>query len=143
LIARFASRGIAPDRLVLSGGAEHFEFLRGYDEVDIALDTFPYNGGTTTTEALWQGVPVLSFNGDRWASRTSRSLLLAADLADWVVANEREYVERAIALAQRDATPAALTRMRQEMRSRLRASAACDTGTLCRALEELYTGGRA
>ncbi len=143
LIARFASRGIAPHRLVLSGGAEHFEFLRSYDEVDIALDTFPYNGGTTTTEALWQGVPVLSFNGDRWASRTSRSLLLAADLADWVVANEREYVERAIALAQHEATPAALTRMRQEMRSRLRASAACDTGTLCRALEELYTGGRA
>ena len=75
LMARFARHGVTPDRLLLSGGAEHFDFLRGYDDVDIALDTFPYNGGTTTTEALWQGVPVLTFNGDRWASRTSRSLL--------------------------------------------------------------------
>ena len=88
-------------------------------------------------------MPVLTFNGDRWASRTSRSLLLAAGLPEWVAANERDFVERAVALAQHEATPAALTRMRQEMRSRLRASAACDTGTLCRALEELYTGGRA
>jgi predicted O-linked N-acetylglucosamine transferase (SPINDLY family) len=138
LMARFVRHGVDPERLILAGGAEHFEFLRGYDEMDIALDTFPYNGGTTTTEALWQGVPVLSFNGDRWASRTSRSLLLAAGLTEWVANDEQDYIERAVALGLRAGTPAMLARMREEMRARLRRSSACDGAALCRSLEELY-----
>jgi protein O-GlcNAc transferase len=138
LTTRFERQGVSPDRLFLSGGAEHFDFLRGYDEIDVALDTFPYNGGTTTTEALWQGVPVLTFNGDRWASRTSRSLLLAAGLPGWIAANEQDYVEQAVALAQQKSTPAMLTQMRHGMRARLCESAACDSAALCRALEELY-----
>lgn len=60
------------------------DFRATYGRIDIALDAFPYTGGTTTTEALWQGVPVLACNGDRWAARMSRSPLLAAGLADWV-----------------------------------------------------------
>ncbi len=138
LLARFAQHGVAPDRLMLFGGAEHFEFLRGYDEVDIALDTFPYNGGTTTTEALWQGVPVLTFDGDRWASRTSRSLLLAAGLPEWVAADAGAFVRRAIELAHANDTPAMLATLRAGMRERLRHSAACDTAILCRSLEALY-----
>ncbi len=138
LTERFARHGIQRERLMLAGGAEHFEFLRGYDEVDIALDPFPYNGGTTTTEALWQGVPVLTFNGDRWASRTSRSLLLAAGLPDWVAEDEAGLVTAAIALANRAHTPAMLASLRSGMRERLRRSAVCDTATLCRSLEALY-----
>jgi protein O-GlcNAc transferase len=141
LMARFARHGVAPNRLTLSGGAEHFEFLRGYDAVDIALDTFPYNGGTTTTEALWQGVPVLTFNGDRWVSRTSRSLLLAAGLPEWVAADEAGFVGKAVALANSPDTPAKLATLRAGMRERLRSSAACDTATLCRSLERLYQTG--
>lgn len=138
LTTRFARHGIAAERLVLAGGAEHFDFLRGYDEVDIALDTFPYNGGTTTTEALWQGVPVLTFNGDRWASRTSRSLLLAAGMPEWVAQDEAAFVARGVALANQEGTPAMLARMREGMRSRLRQSAACDCAALCPALEGVY-----
>jgi len=141
LMARFARQGVAPDRLTLLGGAEHFDFLRGYDAIDIALDTFPYNGGTTTTEALWQGVPVLTFNGDRWASRTSRSLLLAAGLPEWVAADGAEFVSRGVALAQMVDTPAMLAKLRAGMRERLRGSGACDTATLCRSLETLYLTG--
>jgi predicted O-linked N-acetylglucosamine transferase (SPINDLY family) len=140
MMARFAVQGVAPDRLTLSGGAEHFEFLRGYEAIDVALDTFPYNGGTTTTEALWQGVPVLAFTGDRWSGRTSRSLLLAAGLPQWVAANEQDYVAKAIAVGRDAGTPALLADMRRDMRARLRESAACDCATLCNALEELYLG---
>ncbi|MGH7152702.1 MAG: hypothetical protein ACREF3_02145, partial [Acetobacteraceae bacterium] len=138
LLLRLAAVGIDPARATLDGRAEHFDFLRAYDRVDIALDTFPYNGGTTTSEALWQGAPVLSFNGDRWASRTSCSLLLAAGLADWVMADETAYVARAITLANDPATPSRLAALRTGMRGRLRASPACDTRALCRAMEAFY-----
>ena len=111
------------------GGAEHYEFLRGYDEIDIALDTFPYNGGTTTTEALWQGVPVLTFNGDRWASRTSRSLLLAADCGLGCDGRVQDFVSRAINLAQSETPLACWLAPAVEMRQRLGASTACDSGT--------------
>lgn len=138
LLARFARSGIERGRIDLEGRTAHFDFLASYAHVDIALDTFPYNGGTTTTEALWQGVPVLSFDGDRWASRTSKSLLVAADLADWCPANKAGYVERAVALATDPATPAMLGAMRTDMRARLAASAVCDCERLCRALEDIY-----
>jgi predicted O-linked N-acetylglucosamine transferase (SPINDLY family) len=138
MAARFARHGLSADRLILQGGAEHFEFLRGYAEVDVALDTFPYNGGTTTTEALWQGVPVLTFNGDRWVGRTSRSLLEAAGLGDWVAADEIDFIRCGVALARSPDTPARLASLRASMRQRLARSAVCDCETLCRALERIY-----
>jgi predicted O-linked N-acetylglucosamine transferase (SPINDLY family) len=138
LLARLAREGIDATRVTLGGRADHLAFLRSYDRIDIALDTFPYNGGTTTTEALWQGVPVLTFNGDRWASRTSRSILLAAGLSEWVTRDTAGYVQRAATLANDPATPAMLAALRTGMRARLRASAACDTTALCRAMEAFY-----
>jgi protein O-GlcNAc transferase len=137
-LARFASHGVAEHRLVLEGPEEHFTFLQAYARVDIALDTYPYNGGTTTTEALWQGVPVLTFNGDRWASRTSRSLLLAAGLPDWVTPNEEAYIGAAIRLALAADTPNHLAGLRDSLRQRMLISPVCDSATLCRALEALY-----
>jgi len=141
LLGRFARHGIAGERLMLEDGAEHFEFLRTYDRVDVALDTFPYNGGTTTAEALWQGVPMLTFNGDRWASRTSRSLLLAAGLGEFVAPDQAGFVAAAIALTTAPDTPGRLAALRAGMRERLRTSAACDVARLCRSLEALYLGG--
>jgi predicted O-linked N-acetylglucosamine transferase (SPINDLY family) len=138
LLARLAREGIEAARATLEGRADHLEFLCTYDRIDVALDTFPYNGGTTTTEALWQGVPVLTFNGDRWASRTSRSILFAAGLSAWVMRDAAGYVQRAAALANDQATPAMLAALRAEMRARLRASAACDTAALCRTMEAFY-----
>src|SRR5262249_28159630 len=138
LLARFANRGIEPERLCLEGGANHFEFLQSYDRVDIALDTFPYNGGTTTTEALWQGVPVLTYAGDRWAARTSASLLHAAGLDAWIARDEDDLVAKAAALAHDPATPIFLANLRAGMRAHLSASAACDTAGLCPELEHVY-----
>ncbi len=142
LVGRFARYGVAADRLTLEGGAEHFDFLRGYDQVDVALDTFPYNGGTTTAEALWQGVPVLTCNGDRWAGRTSRSLLLAGGLDESVAADLAGFQAAAVGLAQAADTPGRLAALRGGLRARLLESAACDVAGLCRALEALYGEGK-
>jgi len=138
LLGRLAALGVAPAHVTLEGRSEHYDFLDAYRHVDVALDTFPYNGGTTTTEALWQGVPVLAFDGDRWAARTSKSLLLAAGLPDWVRSGPDDYVERAVALAQAADTPAVLAELRGGMRSRLTASAACDVDGFCRQMESFY-----
>jgi predicted O-linked N-acetylglucosamine transferase (SPINDLY family) len=83
-------------------------------------------------------VPVLAFDGDRWAARTSRSLLLAAGLGDWVARDGQDYVARAIALGRDAGTPARLATLRAGMRERLAASPACDVAGLCRALEAIY-----
>jgi len=136
--ARFGRHGIAAERVLMEGNAEHFAFLAAYERVDIALDAFPYSGGTTTMEALWQGVPVLTFNGDRWAGRTSRSILLAAGLDAWGLADRDAFVARAIALARSPTTPAELAALRAAMRDRLASTPACDGVALCRGLEALY-----
>ena len=118
---RIRPRNVCPaclpaDRLVLEGPADHYEFLGRYAAVDVALDTFPYNGGTTTAEALWQGVPVLTFQGDRWVSRTSASLLLEAGLPEFVAPDLESYVARAIELAWQPDAPARLSELRRGLR---------------------------
>lgn len=138
LSEQFAQRGIGADRLELRGPAEHADFLRRYEDIDLALDAFPYSGGTTTMEALWQGVPVLTWGGDRWAARTTRSLSCAAGLQAFVAADVAGYVDQAARLAGDPATPGRLARLRRGLRQRLRASSACDTRALARHMERLY-----
>lgn len=135
LLSQFLTRGIAEDRISLEGPAPHFEFLETYKRIDIALDAFPYNGGTTTTEALWQGVPVISYWGDRWVSRTSATLLLAAGLDELLATDISGYVHLATQLA---GDPERLRTMRQNMRPRLQKSKVCDTAAFARSMERLY-----
>jgi predicted O-linked N-acetylglucosamine transferase (SPINDLY family) len=89
-------------------------------------------------EALWQGVPVLTVAGDRWASRTSSSLLQAAGLGEWVCPSRQSFVRRAIELARSPDTPAHLSAIRTAFRKKLLASPACDVEGLCRQLEDHY-----
>jgi len=138
ILARFGWHGISQERVLTEGPAEHYEFLGAYRRMDLALDTFPYNGGTTTAEALWQGVPVLTFDGDRWASRTSRSLLVCAGLDSWVMRTGHSCVKRAIELALAPESPAMLATLRKGMRKCLLRSPVCDTASLCRELERAY-----
>ncbi|WP_376088839.1 hypothetical protein ACE7GA_16875 [Roseomonas sp. CCTCC AB2023176] len=141
LTGRMAALGVDPARVTLEGPADHHAFLSDYAEVDVALDAVPYNGGTTTTEALWQGVPVLATDGDRWAARTSASLLSAAGLGDWVLPDAGALVARAVFLANDAAAAGALLApLRAGLRDALRRSPACDSAGLCRAMEELYVG---
>jgi protein O-GlcNAc transferase len=136
--ARFLRHGISKNQLIFEGPARHFAFLKTYDRIDIALDSFPYNGGTTTMEALWQGVPVLTFRGDRWVARISSSLLKAAGLGEWVCPSRGSFARRAAALANSSDTAARLSALRRGMRKRLRASPACDAVGLCKQLEHHY-----
>jgi predicted O-linked N-acetylglucosamine transferase (SPINDLY family) len=135
LHSQFVERGIDSERLTLEGPAPHFEFLKTYNRIDIALDAFPYNGGTTTTEAIWQGVPVVTYWGDRWVSRTSATLLRSAGLHGMVAEDVAGYVRLAGQLAS---DPEKLTTLRQNMRDKLLKSDACDTTSFARSMESLY-----
>jgi predicted O-linked N-acetylglucosamine transferase (SPINDLY family) len=132
---QFEQSGIAGDRISLEGPAAHYEFLKTYDRIDIALDAFPYNGGTTTTEAIWQGVPVVSYWGDRWVSRTSATLLRSAGLADMVADSPQDYIGLAVSLGDNFEQ---LRTMRMNMRDKLLRSDICDTATFARSMERLY-----
>lgn len=123
LAAAFARRGIAGDRLDLRGPSPHAAMLAEYGDIDISLDTFPYNGGLTTCEALWMGVPVVTVLGEAMISRQSAALLHAAGLDDDVATDAGGYVVRAATLAR---DPRALAARRKAQRERLRASPLLD-----------------
>ena len=135
VLGLFEQRHISSDRVHLEGPSGHYQFLETYDRIDIALDTFPYNGGTTTTEAIWQGVPVIAFVGDRWVARTSASILRAGGLGELVGQGLADYISLAIGLAN---SPDRLLDLRRNMRSRLGASRVCDTEGFARNMERLY-----
>ena len=111
--------------------------LRSYGEIDIALDPFPYNGGTTTVEALYMGVPVLVRAGDRYVAHMGESILHNAGLADWIAASEADYPRLA---ARKAADLAALSEMRAGLRSRMLASPLFDAPRFARNFEEALRG---
>jgi protein O-GlcNAc transferase len=99
VIDRFAMHGIGPDRLILESHSPRLEYLSAYHRVDIALDPFPFPGGTVSVEALWMGVPVLTLTGERFLSRQGVGLLMNAGLPEWIAADADDYVARAVAHA--------------------------------------------
>jgi protein O-GlcNAc transferase len=136
LLARLGERGVAPERVELVAWVPNtFAHLALYHRVDIALDPFPYNGTTTTCEALWMGVPVVTLRGDRHAARVGASLLGQVGLADLVANSVEEYVEIALALA-RDA--ARRDDLRGSLRPRLVASPLCDGPAFARKIEAAF-----
>ena len=119
----FAAQGIAPERLRLCGPSGLAEMMQDYGEIDIALDPTPYNGGTTTLQALWMGVPVVALAGGNFVSRMGASFMATLGWPDWVAADEAGYVAAAVALAQ---TLATLRAGRPALRARMLASPLCD-----------------
>ena len=138
LVAKFEELGVASDRIAFLPPASHFEFLKYYNEIDVALDTFPYNGGTTTMEAIWQGVPVLTFAGDRWASRTSQTILENAGLSAFVADSQESYVRLAVTIATDRIRQDSLRDLRKTLRVQLLSSSACDSTALARGMESLF-----
>jgi predicted O-linked N-acetylglucosamine transferase (SPINDLY family) len=98
--ARFLAHGIGAERLLLEGASPRTELLAAYNRVDLALDPFPYGGGTTTYEALWMAVPVLTQRGNRFLSRVGSSVVQHAGLPEWVASSEDDYVAKAVGFAK-------------------------------------------
>lgn len=141
--ASFRSRDIDANRLLFAGHTSGLtEHLRGYHEVDIALDPHPYNGGTTTCDALWMGVPVLTLAGNTMVSRMSSSMLTSIGMRDWIAASPAEFVSRAVdhANAWRALSPTEKLARRSAIRAQAAASPLFDSRDLARALENAFEG---
>ena len=120
----FAAHGIGLERLELCGWMPtRGDFLKLFDRIDIALDPFPYNGGTTTAEALWMGIPVLTLPENLAVSRIGLSILMAAGMPEFVAQTEDEYVRLAAGLA---ADLPRLAQHRATLRGRMKTSAFMD-----------------
>ncbi|HEY5291760.1 MAG TPA: tetratricopeptide repeat protein [Burkholderiales bacterium] len=131
----FVAQGVAADRIEIHGRLDYAQYLRMYQETDIALDSFPYNGGTTTCDALWMGVPVVALAGQYGAARSGVSLLSVLGLGHLIAATPERYVAIAQQLA---ANPGQLSTLRATMRERMRNSPLMDAPGFSRALETAY-----
>jgi protein O-GlcNAc transferase len=131
-LLRFEKLGFSRDQVELVSSTPHWN---GYHEFDIALDCWPHNAGTTTMEALWMGVPVLSKRDRPSVGRLSDLVLQPLGLGDWVVDTEEEYVEKAVTYAN---DLPMLAEMRITLRDRMRQSPFMDFEARTRALEGAY-----
>lgn len=112
----FAQHGIAAERLLLEGYTRRADYWPAFHRVDVALDPFPFNGGMSTLDALWMGVPVLSLSGQGMWARQGAMILGALGLEDWLANNVEDYVAKAV-----DATrsTADLRKLRRSLRKRV------------------------
>jgi protein O-GlcNAc transferase len=133
--AFFGARGISGERLELVGHSARRDYLRRYHRIDLALDPFPCNGMTTTCDALWMGVPVLTLPGTMPVSRAGLSLLSTIGLGELVTYSEEDYVRTAVELA-RDLPR--LANMRATLRPRMLASPLMDAPRFARNVEAAY-----
>ncbi|GLH73165.1 acetylglucosamine transferase [Geothrix limicola] len=135
VLATFEKRGVGAERLDLRGRTSRQAHLAVYGEVDITLDTFPQNGGITTWESLWMGVPVVALLGDHPACRLSAAILGALGLEAWTARDADTYVDLALRQA---ADLEALAQLRAGLRERIRTSAAGNPERYTRAVEAAY-----
>ena len=132
----FQRFGISQNRVECLGHMINLDqHLDTYNRIDIALDTFPYNGTTTTCEALWMGVPVITFSGDRHVSRVGTSLLTSVGLTKCIATGRQAYVDLAVRLAVDTDT---LADIRGRLRERMRGSSLMDAASFCQRLESHY-----
>jgi len=134
LVAEFQRNGVEPARIAFT--AVRGAHMQHYNEIDVSLDTFPLTGGTTTTEALWMGVPVVSLRGEAFFERLSASILANCGLSDLVSDSRDEFVRAAVDLAGDRSRRLAL---REGLRERMRSGPLGQTETFAQDFYDLIT----
>ncbi len=135
VLAFCADHGIAEDRVVVRGQTSYQDYLATFNDVDLVLDCFPYNGATTTCDALWMGAPVLTVAGDQWAARFGAMVMHTVGLPQLIAADVDAYTQRAIELA---AHPDELAGLRMTLRSVLESSPLCNAAAFARDVEKMF-----
>ncbi len=133
----FAQHQIDAERVEIAGWSPHSEYLAAYADVDLALDPWPFNGGITTCDALWMGVPVITWPGETFASRHSLSYLTTLGLTETIADSREQYLELAVRLAS---DLPRLAELRSGLRARMAASPLCDGRRLAESLLVLLHG---
>jgi predicted O-linked N-acetylglucosamine transferase (SPINDLY family) len=136
LINEALKRGVSSERLVFGEHLEPDEYLARYKLCDLFLDTFPYNAGTTASDALWAGLPVLTMMGESFASRMAASLLNAIDLPELITRSQEQYEALAIELAT---NPAKLKALKIKLENNRLTTPLFDTPRFTKHLENAYT----
>jgi predicted O-linked N-acetylglucosamine transferase (SPINDLY family) len=134
-LAVFARHGIASERIEFVAHGSWDDYCRLFARIDLALDSFPCNGMTTTCHTLWMGVPVVTLAGHRAVSRAGSSLLRTVGLSDWIAQTESEYIRIAADWA-RDLPR--LAEVRATLRPRMQASPLMDAPRFARHMEAAY-----
>lgn len=132
LLGAFEALGVEPNRVTLKPADGNF--LNTYGSIDIALDTFPYGGGATTCDALWMGVPVVTWSGRRSAGRLTTSLLHQIDRSVWVTQTLDDYISKACQMA---GDLNSLAQERAALRTHIQKSTLCDQIGFVRRFEAL------
>lgn len=135
LLEYFENCGIGRTRIAVAPRVALQDYFRLFDSVDMALDSAPYSGGTTSCDALWMGVPVLTVPGSRSVSRSTASILSTVGLGEWIASSPEDYVQRALRFAAEDAR---LAELRQTLRQRMRESPLMDEFRFARDIEDAY-----
>jgi protein O-GlcNAc transferase len=132
---QFMTLGIQPTQLIFEEMSPSPSHLNSYHQIDIALDSYPFNGGTTTCEALWMGVPVITLVGETHTARMGLSLLSTLGLSELIAYTPKEYVELAIKLANEKAY---LQSLRKSLREKMQTSPLMDGPRYTHHLESAY-----
>ena len=136
ILEQFTNHGVDPDRIIFRGhAASYVDHLSSYDQIDLMLDTFPYNGTTITCESLWMGVPVVTLAGDLHLSRVGVSINTNVGLGELIGQSEEEYIKIAVELAKNHKQ---LSDYNSNLRNQFLDSVVCDPITFTQNLETAY-----
>ena len=128
-------RGINPDRVIFAGVLDYREYLDRYRIADLFIDTLPFNAGTTASDALWSGLPVLTQTGKSYAGRMASSLLTALDLKMLITENQADYENQAVTLAE---NPKLLLDIKKSLLESKKKSTLFNTNLFASLLEKVY-----
>jgi protein O-GlcNAc transferase len=132
VLDQFQAFGVDPSRIELRGPSFHIEMLAQYKDIDIALDPFPFSGGVTSCEALYMGVPVITWPQERVVSRQTYAFLSSIGHSELATQDEEEYIQKAVELA---GSPELLAQYRQSLREKMLDSPLMQTALFTKSLE--------